>query len=414
MKKKILLLCLFLIVSILSFGQDTLKINFQEAEKIFIQNNLDLIASHYNIDVNKALVRQSKLWDNPMVSTDQNIFDNGSHKFFYHSVPQFGVDPNGVGQIFIQISQVIKTAHKRGYLINIAEDQTNISQDQFDDLMRNIRYNIHNDMLQLSYYNKQEMIYNNQIMVLSKEKDTTGLLKSIIFGMKNDLVSINISKLTIESELKTLLNINGDVVIVPQFVYKFKDLTTFSVKVADLYENLDNRPDIKIANDQIKSSIDNLSYQKSLAYPDLTIGTEWDQRSSYAPNYWGLVVSFPLPILNRNQGSIKAARLTIEQQKASLNSVKLKAESDIRLAYKSMLFYQGLNNSEQLAYSNEDFKSREEAIKNYKNGKISLSDLVLSLGAYKDNRLKVLDQHQNLIKSIETLNFLSNKQLFNF
>ena len=169
-----------------------------------------------------------------------------------------------------------------------------------------------------------------------------------------------------------------------------------------------------MVEDQIKLSINNLNYQKSLAYPDINMGVEWDQRSSYTTNYWGLDISVPLPILNRNQGNIKSAKFLVEQQRSSALSLRLKSENEINKAYKTMLFYQSVNNADQLAYSNEDLKSKDDAIRSYKNGRMSLSDLIISLNAYKDNRLKVLDQHQSLINSVETLNFLSNKQLFKF
>ena len=346
--KKITILISLLIISFVPFGQDTIKLNFQDAEKIFIQNNLDLIASHYSIDVNKSLIRQSRLWDNPSLNTDQNIYDDLYKKYFIHSLPLFGAnDP--AGQIFMQITQSIKTAHKRGYLIDMAENQTNITQDQFDDLLRNIRYQIHNDLLQLSYYSKQSAIYNNQISLYSKEKDSTGILKSIIFSLKNDLVTVNVNSIAIESDLKTLLGIKNNVSIVPVFSYNFKDLVTFKTSISDLYDGLDNRYDIKITEDQIKLSISNLNYQKSLAYPDINLGIEWDQRSSYTTNYWGLDISFPLPILNRNQGNIKSANFLVEQQKSSAQSVRLKSENEINKAYKTMLFYQSVNNADQLS-----------------------------------------------------------------
>ena len=49
-------------------------------------------------------------------------------------------------------------------------------------------------------------------------------------------------------------------------------------------------------------------YQKALAKPDINIGTEYDQRSSYNPNYVGLAVSVPLNFFNKNQGNIKSVQ----------------------------------------------------------------------------------------------------------
>ena len=57
-------------------AQDTLSISLQDAEKIFLQNNLSILAAKYNIDANLALVTQARAWDNPVISTDQNIYDS--------------------------------------------------------------------------------------------------------------------------------------------------------------------------------------------------------------------------------------------------------------------------------------------------------------------------------------------------
>ena len=86
-KKLIILLTVVLIISCAVRAQtDTVKLSLPEAEKIFLQKNLSLLAAKYNIDANQALVQQAKLWDNPVLSTDQNIYDGkkGDGQFFRH------------------------------------------------------------------------------------------------------------------------------------------------------------------------------------------------------------------------------------------------------------------------------------------------------------------------------------------
>ena len=67
-------------------AQDTLSITPQDAEKIFLQNNLSILAAKYNIDANQALIRQAKFWDNPVISTDQNIYDSQGGFFKYQEL----------------------------------------------------------------------------------------------------------------------------------------------------------------------------------------------------------------------------------------------------------------------------------------------------------------------------------------
>ena len=64
--------------------RDTLVMSLQQVEKQFIDSNLLLIASQYNVDANKALIEQAKLWDNPTIATDQNVYTN--NKFFQHLI----------------------------------------------------------------------------------------------------------------------------------------------------------------------------------------------------------------------------------------------------------------------------------------------------------------------------------------
>src|ERR1700761_7627994 len=123
---------------------DTLRLNFQDAEKQFLQNNLSLLAQKYNVESTKALIEQAKLWDNPVLSTDQNIYDGTSKKFFYHNAEQ------GLGQVFVQLNQVFTTAGKRGKQVRVAEDNAKVQEAEFNDLMRNLRYNLQLDFSQLS------------------------------------------------------------------------------------------------------------------------------------------------------------------------------------------------------------------------------------------------------------------------
>ena len=100
---------------------DTVRLDFRQAEKMFLDNNLELLAAHYNIQGGEALVEQARKWDNPVLNTDQNIYSN--NRFFEHRTDANG---NPQGEVFVQVQQLIKTAGKRGKQIDLAA-QTLIS-----------------------------------------------------------------------------------------------------------------------------------------------------------------------------------------------------------------------------------------------------------------------------------------------
>jgi len=113
---------------------DTLTISLQQAEKIFIDSNLSILAAHFNVDAASALIQQAKYWDNPVLNTDQVVAAN--HNLFpYKTLP----DGTPGAQYYFQIAQLIKTAGKRGKLIAAAQTNANISSLQLLDVIRKLR-----------------------------------------------------------------------------------------------------------------------------------------------------------------------------------------------------------------------------------------------------------------------------------
>ena len=128
--------------------QDTLPLSLQQSEKIFTDSNLLLLAQHYNVDAQKALVEQAKVWQNPTLNTDIGIAADG--KFVRYKK---NADGSYNGQYYIQIQQLILTAKKRGKLIDLANTNTRLSELQLQDVLRNLRYQLHQD-----YYTIQQQL----------------------------------------------------------------------------------------------------------------------------------------------------------------------------------------------------------------------------------------------------------------
>src|SRR4030095_14942021 len=142
---------------------DTLIISLPDAEKMFFEKNLTLLAGKYNVDANKALIEQAKLWDNPFLVTDQNIYADG--KWFAH-----GKDVSGSpeGQIFIQIQQLIRTAGKRGKLIDLAATNAKLSELQFSDLLRNLKFQFRSDYYTIRQLANNHYVYEREAIELRR------------------------------------------------------------------------------------------------------------------------------------------------------------------------------------------------------------------------------------------------------
>ena len=397
---------------------DTVPISFREAEKIFLQNNLSLLANKYNIDINKALIKQAKLWDNPIFSTDQNIYDG---KYFRHNADG--------GQVYMQVMQLIKTAGKRNKAAQIAIDNTTLAQEQFDDLLRNLRYTLQNDFLEVSHLLKIKRVYSGEINEVNKLIEGMDLLlqagnisvkdnlriKALLFNLQNELVNTDAQLINIQSEIKLLLNNNETKFITPQLTYKFGELTTQAIPNLNelVQQALINRPDAKIAQTTLALQNHNLTYQKALAKPDVSVGIEYDQRSSYINNYVGLAISLPINIFNTNQGNIAAAKISIQQQQAEADFITAKIRSDISAAITKFTFYQGVNNRQQLDFSQQYDLLFTNMLQSYTQRKLSLLEFIDFMDAYKDTKLKLVEQHNGLIHAAQDLNYTVGNEVIN-
>lgn len=387
---------------------DTLTLKFQDAEKRFLENNFSLIAQKYNVDASKALVQQARLWDNPTLSTDQNLYSRGQG-FFNHS--------SGNGQIFAQISQIFLTAGKRGKQVQVAKDDASIQQAQFNDLLRNLRYNMLVDFAQLHNLLEQNRIFqyeiassNNLVKAISTQYSVGNSslrdvlrLQAVAFGLENDLVENNRQINELENDLKTLLVVKETTFIKPDLTTQ---TTPVSLNIAALIDTAKaNRGDYQSIKIAFAQAGHNLAYQKALAVPDISIGVDYDRASNYVPNYYGLAISVPLPFFNRNQGNIKSAKFNIQNQENVLKNSDLQVRNDVVTAVEQYHLSLQLFSKNNVEFYNSYDKLFGSMVQAYRSRQLSLVEFVDFFESYKDTKLKVIQQEYNLQKAIADLNF---------
>ena len=143
----------------ISKAQDTLKMTVQDAEKQFLQKNLSLIAEKYNIDINKAAIKQAKIWDNPDLSFASNIYDGNKYPF-YHAKSNYG------GQFDVSWTQLFKVAKQRKKLTDLLTDNALIAEQQFNDVMNSLRYTLKTDLYTVVGLLETQKMYKAQLDAL--------------------------------------------------------------------------------------------------------------------------------------------------------------------------------------------------------------------------------------------------------
>lgn len=393
-------------------AKDTLALSVQAVEKRFIDSNFQLLAAHYNVDAQQALIEQAKLWDNPVLNTDQVIAANG--KFFPYG---HNADGSYSGQYFIQVQQLIKTARKRGKLIDLATTNTKISELQLQDLLRNLRYQLRTD-----FYTLQQLLGNRAILQ-SQQVQLAPLLnamqaqfsagniaqkellrvQALLVGLNQDLTDLEKSISDTESDLKTLLQLKDNSFVKPVVTDSSGTLTYNLSGLQDLGRA--NNPNYKLQETQTLYQQQNLSYQKALRVPDITLGPNFDRNSNYAPNYVGLGISLPLPVFNNNKGNIKNAEYGIKQQQALTQDAETDLLNSISNAYQKLQLTIAQNNNTQRDFYVKYQGMYQNMLKSYQQKQISLLEFIDFFNDYNDLQQRLNQQTLNLQLSKEELNY---------
>lgn len=401
------------------YAQDTLQLTLPETEQLFIQKNLQLLAQRYNIDIAKAQVIQSKLYANPNFQVTGNIYNPQLRKGFDVS--------NKTGEYIVEAQQLIILAGKRNKQIRLSETNAAIQENQFFDLLRTLRFTLRSDFYQLFFLQNSVKSYQTQIGYLEKlnsayqdllVKGTVTLkdavrIKSLLYTLKAEQATLQNQVNDLNAELQLLIQNNAVYITPVADSFPATNALSGYILPALIDTAYNNRYDLKLAENNFLFSRQNYSLQKALATPDITIGAQFDKRGSFVDNASFFTLAMDLPFFNRNQGNIKAAKISIDQSKTVLQQQKEIVENEVQTAY-----IKALNTAKMLASFDPGFKDELEKLllgitENFQKHNISLLEFTDFYESYKENILQFNQLQNQRVQAIETLQYSIGKTIFN-
>ena len=409
-----------LCIALPSLAQDTIHITLPEAEKQFLQKNLSLLAERYNIEISKAQVIQARLFSNPTVALSGNLYDPDQKKVFNVS--------NKNGQYDIALQQMIRLAGKRSKEVRLAQTATVLSENKFSELLRALRYSLRSSFYHLYYLQRSINAYDKQLASLEKlnnayaELQVKGIvsvkdavrIKSLFYSLKEEQASLQNQLNDEQASFELLMQANKSYFIADNAP---NDLVPSSLDHFTLQGLIDtayvNRTDLKLTENSTIYNQQNYSLQKALATPDLTIGAEFDKRGSFVNNASFLTVAMDLPFFNRNQGNIKAAKISIVQSKVIAEQHKQSVENEVQSAWSKVLNTDKMLRSIDPAFENQFEKLLEGVTDNFQKKNISLVEFTDFYESYKNNVLQLNQLKNDRMQAIESLQFAVGKTLFN-
>lgn len=417
-KKTIYLTAFLLFGSINFYSQEILRITQTDLDKRFLEKNFNLIASHANIDINRAYKQQALLWDNPYFDTETDLLTLPTNdKATYLDA----------GQVYLQLQQIFRTAKKLKKNANIYEATAQLSEVQFFDLTRTLRHQLHGDFNDLatvyekSVWNKMQIDSFSKLVNAVTDEVKQGsmalkdllLLQTQLVQLQRDAAELERSRIPLQTDIQNLLGEKNELVVIP-ITDNPQSVENNNLKsVADFINTaIESRPDLKIAAAITNVQEKTLIYQKALAVPDLTGSISYSKTGSFNPNYFGINLGLPLPVFNKNQYNIKAAQLVINQQKTLQEAALVQVNTDVINAYRRLEDLEKFRNgpSGKIYKDYEDFFNTN-VIKSYRTHQTTLVDFFVFYQTYQQNKIQQIDMDAQIRQAIEFLNFVVGKKV---
>lgn len=398
-------------------AQDTLKVSVEQIDSLFVQNSLMLLAEKYSVDAKQFLIQQERLWNNPTISAEVSAYNWDTQKTF---------DVGQKGEKIFTAQQLILLAGKRDKRINIAKYEAQISEQEFYSLSRALKFQLRTSFYSLYFSQRTikalEMQFNSldetiNAMEIQYAKGNIPYkdlmrLEALQFELSNILLE---HRYSIEEELKTLrVLVNSDKIISPIMnENSLKKYKMDSIAIENLIDvGLMNRSDLKIQELTVEKSKWNYSLQKAMSVPDLRIGGIYDQAGSYIQNYVGVNVTMDLPVFNRNQGNIKAARAEVERQKFYYTNKQLEIKNEIYMSIQKVRQSETLYQSVDKKFTQGFVEINGGILENFKKKNISIIEFVDFFETYNGVINQLNELNSKRIDAYEELNYNTGKELF--
>ena len=229
-------------------------------------------------------------------------------------------------------------------------------------------------------------------------------IQALVISLEQDMTELNKSIADTQAELKTILQIKDNLFIKP--LPAADGSTTALVDTEILFETgKKNNPAYLLQQTQTLFQQQNLSYQKALRVPDITLGPNFDRNSSFAPNYVGLGISLPLPLLNKNQGNIKSAEFGVKQQQTLVLSAETELRNNINNAYSKWLLSVKQNSAVQNTFYTKYQAMYQNILTSYQQRQINLLEFLDFFNDYTQSQQRLVQQHLGLQLAKEELNY---------
>jgi len=362
-------------------------LTWEQVRQRFEQNNPILLASKLTIDESKAQEVTAYLRPNPALSltADQiNPFSGGPPHSTFGTVLSVAT-----------VSYLHERRHKRELRLESAREATGIATSGQADLERNLLFSLRNAFVQTLQAKavlrlaQDNLSYYDDVLKVSRERYKAGdiaqvdldRLELLRVQYESDVQTAQVNLRTAKIQLLTLLNERipveqFDVTGTFDFTDQLQTLEEFR-KVA-----LDTRPDLRAATQAVNKAKTDHRLATANGSTDPIFGFDVG-RNPPIDQYFGVGVSIPLRIFDRNQGEKLRTQLDITRNERVRDAIQAQVFSDVDSAYATLSSNVILLGPYKAKYLQQAVRVRDTITFSYQHGGASLLDFLNAQSEYR-------------------------------
>ncbi len=400
-------------------GRPGIALSLDNIDSMVVQNSLSIKSSQLEIESAQAQIQQAKLFENPEVQIMHNIKNPLNKKWF---------DTGHDAETDIQITQPIAICGQHTSKVKLAVSNAEAIKAGHDLSIFETKTEARLAFIDLYNIQQKKKIYDQEISSVAKilqaykqqteqgnvSKMQTFRISTMLSQLKSELSELILSENEVQSQLRTILNIQDNTPIEAQMdegstLYEIKrkieQAHPFDSQLgsAFLASAIDNYPAIRQIRHLQQSAINQVKAEKADALPHISLMGEWDKNGSIGHNFFAFGANISIPIWNRNQGNIKQAKTAIKQAEIERNIREKALMESIKRDYHAMAMNLKTVN-EQKQMLSDDLNNLLQAAENqFLKRNISIVEFVDLYGSYRETKFQMFDAKAQLWKSHEQL-----------
>jgi cobalt-zinc-cadmium efflux system outer membrane protein len=388
--------------------QGPVRITLDEAIQMALQHNHNIIAARTTIQQSEAEEVTANLRPNPTLFGDWEYLPFFSPS---HWTSQYLHDST---EIDGGLSYLIERGKKRQHRLQAAKDVTAVTRSQVEDNERGLSFQVASLYINaelaestLDLANQDLKSFQSTVDIGETQYKAGGIsendylkIKLQLLQFQSDVEQAEVAKAQALSDLRQQLgfeSVSADYDVAATFEYQPLKLNLEDMQL----KALQNRPDLRAANQGITAAQSQFELQKAIGKQDVTVSGNYSHVN--ALNAATLYSSIPLPIFDRNQGEILRSRIAITQAQEQKSFANGQVLTDVKDAYVN---FQSNDRVVQLylkTYLDAAKRSRDISDFAYHRGGASLLDFLDAERTYRATELAYRQTLASYLLAVEQM-----------